>query len=167
MEQNDEIAMQLWEYIDGDCNNADKQRIAQLIAEDIQWKQLYTDLLSLHQAIPASIELEQPSMRFSKNIMEAVAQTQIAPATTKYINKNIIKGIAAFFIIGITAMLGYAIANTDWSTGATLNLPKADLSRFFSPTFYYAAAIVNVILALALLDVYIRRKHTQNIGPKN
>ena len=162
MEQNEEMAMQLWEYIDGNCNETERQRISMLIAQDAQWGQLYTELSSLHTAIPASLELEQPSMRFTRNIMEAVATVQIAPATKKYINKSIIKGIAAFFIGTITILLGYAIAHTDWNTGASsaFRLPQINSSEFFNPTFLYAAAAINIVLALVLLDKLLAKKRS-------
>src|SRR4051812_10405268 len=114
MAQNSEIEMQLWEYIDGTCNNTDKQRISLFIATDATWKEKYNELIVFHDDIQGSIEVEQPSMRFAKNVMDAVGKAHIVPATQQRINLNIIRGIAAFFIFTIVSVLGYAFANATW-----------------------------------------------------
>lgn len=165
METNEEIEMLLWEYVDGTCNEADRQRISILIAGDAAWKRKYEELSALHAGIADHLQLEQPSMRFTKNVMEAVAATHIAPATKQYINKSIIRGIAAFFIIGITALLGYAFATADWSVSSTstIVMPKMNLSQFhidkyLNSSTFSAIIAINVLLALVLLDSYLRRK---------
>ncbi len=101
METNEEIEMILWEYMDGTCRPADMQRISILVERDELWKQKYTELSAFQKSIADSLQLEQPSMRFTKNVMDAVATVKIAPATKQYINKSIIRGIAAFFILTI------------------------------------------------------------------
>src|ERR1700712_2285015 len=88
----------LWEYIDG--LSQQPSAIEKLVAENSEWKAKYLELLDIHQVLQAS-EVEQPSLRFSKNVMEQIARYQVAPATKEYINKRIIWGIAAFFIITI------------------------------------------------------------------
>ncbi len=61
-------------------------------------------------------ELEMPSLRFTKNVMEEIAQYQVAPATKNYINKNVIRGIFAFFLIMISGLLIYFIGQIHWSS---------------------------------------------------
>ena len=163
MEQ-DEIEMQLWEYIDSTCSEADRQRIAMLIATDPLWQEGYTELSLLHTGISSSLELEQPSMRFTKDVMDAVAATHIAPATKKYINLNIVRGIAAFFIIGVATLLGVALATANMNDGHKLALPDLGLETLFNSTFFYAAIGVNILLALLLADVVVRRKQAAASG---
>jgi len=159
MEQMEELEMQLWEYIDGTCSGADSQRIAVLIASDEEWRHKYNELYAIHSAIATSAELEHPPMRFTKNVMESVAATHIAPATKKYINKSIIRGIAAFFIITIASLLGYALANTNWSGGAgTFTIPKFNLGNLFNSSFFNIAIAINIVLALVLADKILRKK---------
>ena len=160
MEPNEEITIQLWDYIDGNCNDAEATRIAALIEKDAAWQQTYMQLSGLNASIVDSLSLEQPSMRFTKNVMEAVATTQIAPATKKYINTNIIRSIAAFFIITITFMIGYAMVNADWSTPAIVpvNTPHIDVSGIFNTSFFNTMMAINTVLALVLLDFLLKRK---------
>jgi len=159
--KQEEIEMELWEYIDGLCNKADHERIATLIATDAIWLQHYNELIALHALIPKELEIEQPSMRFTKNVMEAVATIKIAPATKKYINHTVIKGIAAFFIITIVASVIYAFAITDWHSGNndayTNAFAKMDLSAFFNSNFFYVTLGINLVLGLLLTDTLFRR----------
>ncbi len=166
MEANEEIEMQLWEYLDGTCNVPDMQRISILIERDSVWKQKYGELSALHSGIANSMELEQPSMRFTQNVMDMVAAQHIAPATTKYINKNIIRGIAALFITMLAVIFGYALANS--GTGTKGALPKLDLSKvnlggIFSSTTMTMIIMINIIIGLVLFDTILRRKRTPHI----
>lgn len=167
MEQQEAIEMELWEYLDGTCTEADRNRIALLIQSNAMWKECFDELSALHQQIPALMEEEQPSMRFTKDVMDAVARVQIAPATKQYINKGIIRAIAAFFVIAITTIIGYALAHADWSsTAAFVPVPKmsfdrVDTSALFNSGYINAIIAVNVVLGLVLIDKMLRRKHPQ------
>ena len=166
MEQNEEIESQIWEFIDGTCNEADKLRISTLVATDAVWIQMYNELGILHAMIPEHLETEQPSMRFTQNVMEAVATQQIAPATKKYINKSIIRGIAAVFMIMLTAIFGYALATAHNDTSTTnllpkLNLNNLNLNRFINSNTMMLFIAVNIVIGLVFLDTMLRRKRTE------
>ena len=104
MDNLNEMEVQLWEYIDGFSNEAEKSAIEKLIAENAEWKAKYHELLEVHQSLNL-VELEAPSLRFTKNVMEEIAKYQIAPATKTYINSKIIWGIGVFFITMIVGFL--------------------------------------------------------------
>jgi hypothetical protein len=164
MEANEEIELQLWDYIDGTCNTADSQRISMLIKHDELWKQKYAALTALQATIADTLQLEQPSMRFSKNVMETVAAAHIAPATKKYINKGIIRAIAAFFILAIGTPIIYALATTNWSstTPLSFNLANLHLSDYINSTTLNVVIAINVVLALVFLDSILRRKKNRH-----
>src|SRR5690606_32449733 len=90
---SDEV--RLWEYIDGLSSAEEKSVIEELIENNAQWRVKYKELLEVQQLLQSS-ELEEPSMRFTKNVMEEISKLHIAPATKTYINKNIIRGLAIF-----------------------------------------------------------------------
>ena len=113
MDNQQEMELQLWEYIDGSLLDAERNAVEKLIADNSFWKQRYHELLDLHQSINL-IELEQPSLRFTKNVMDEIARYQIAPATKKYINNKIIWGIALFFGTLIIGFLVYGISEINW-----------------------------------------------------
>jgi hypothetical protein len=171
MIQNEEIEIQLWEYIDGTCTGVDKQRIAALISNDEVWQQKYKELSAFNTSVLEHMPLEQPSMRFSKNVMEAVSHVKIAPATKKYINSAVIKGIAATFIISITCLMGYALTHADWSDSSK---PRAlskfypianfDFNSLFSNDLFNIVLVINILLGLLLIDTVLRRKRTHHIS---
>lgn len=161
--KNEEIELRLWEYIDGISTSEETTEIEKLIAANAEWKTTYSELLQVHQAI-ADMELEQPSMRFSRNVMEEIAKYQIAPAARKYINNKIIWGIAAFFITVIAGYVIFAISQVTWSAGAgdssigLIDFAQADYSRIFSNTFVNGFIMANIILGLMLLDRYLAQR---------
>jgi hypothetical protein len=157
------IEAQLWDYIDGTCSAPDKERISALIATDITWSGIFNELALLHRSIVAHTESEQPSMRFTKNVMDAVGKAHIAPATKKYINSSVIKGIAALFIAVIIATIGYALVSVNWTPNSDTNIKiNFDISGLFNSAFFNTFIMVNIVLALVLLDSLLRRKSKQH-----
>jgi len=161
MKQPENIEQQLWSYIDGFSSREEKTAIEKLLASNLEWKSKYHELIEVHQLMNAS-ELEQPSMRFTKNVMEEIAKLHIAPATKNYINNKIIWGIAAFFITLITGFLVYAFAQVDWNfqdnSKPLIDLSTVNLSKIFNNNFVNGFMMVNVLLGLALLDRVLANK---------
>ena len=161
MEQNEEMELRLWAYIDGISEEASV--IGRLIAGNADWKAKYAELLEVHQMVQ-SIDLEEPSLRFTRNVMEEISRLQIAPATKRYINTKIIWGIAAFFITVIVGFLVYGFSQIDWSAGNSngsaigVDLTSVDFSKMFNNTFVNLFMMLNVILGLMLLDRYLNWK---------
>ena len=135
--------------------------IDQLLEKDAGWKSKYSELLELNKLLQSD-ELEAPSMRFSKNIMEEISRLHIAPATRSYINKKIIWAIGIFFITLVVGFLIYGFGQMDWSTdgNSTIGdqLGKIDISKFFSNTWVNAFMMINVVLGLFLLDNFLGNK---------
>src|SRR4030095_3313807 len=127
MEENkNNIDDRLWEFIDGQSSLEETSAIETLIETNKQWKEKYHELLELHQLAQSST-LEEPSLRFTKNVMEEIAKYKIAPATKAYINNKIIWGIGMFFIIMVVGFLIYGFGQVDWKTSDS-NLP-IDISK--------------------------------------
>lgn len=154
----------LWEYIDGRSTLQERSVIEQLLQTNLEWKTKYQELLDVHQLLQ-STELETPSMRFSKNVMEKIAQLHIAPATRSYINKRIIWGIGLFFIALLVGFVIYGFGQVDWTadsdTGFTEKLSKVNVNNFFNNTWVNAFMMINVVLGLFLLDNYLSNKRKQ------
>ena len=137
-----------------------------MLESDAEWKAKYHELLEVQQLLQSS-ELEAPSMRFTKNVMEEIAKLHIAPATRNYINKRIIWGIGAFFITIIVGFLVYGVGQVDWTVQGDSKLPvdltnidfsKVDYSKMFNNNLVNAFMMINVILGLFLLDRYLANK---------
>src|SRR5215831_13715672 len=111
------IDERLWEYIDGSASIEERSSIEKLLETNRQWKEKYHELLEVHQLIQTSA-MEEPSLRFTKNVMEEIAKYHIAPATKTYINKRVIWGIGTFFIVLILGFLIYGFGQVDWNAGS-------------------------------------------------
>src|SRR5689334_21994666 len=151
----------LWEYIDGLSSEKEISSIEKLLETNRQWKEKYNELLEVHQLMQSSM-LEEPSLRFTKNVMEEIAKYQIAPATKTYINNKIIWGIGIFFITMFIGFLIYGFGQVDWSSGSNDKLPidisKDDYGKFFNNTYENVFIMINVVLGLMLLDRYLAAK---------
>jgi regulatory protein YycI of two-component signal transduction system YycFG len=161
--EEDEIEVKLWEYIDGLAKADEMSAIEKLVQENAEWKAKYQELLEVHQSLNL-VELEQPSLRFTKNVMEEIARLQIAPAAKQYINSKIIWGIGGFFITVIVSFLVYGLAQIDWSTSQSVNtgvldkITEADYTKVFNNTFVNVFIMLNVVLGLMLFDRYLNDK---------
>jgi len=155
------IEERLWNYIDGTATADERSVIEKLVQENAEWKAKYHELLEVHTLIQSS-DLEEPSMRFSKNVMEEIAKLHIAPATKTYINNKIIWGLGIFFIVMIVGFLVYGFGQVDWNAPGnstiTDNLNKINLSKFFNNTYMNVLMMINIVLGLFLLDRYLANK---------
>jgi len=151
----------LWDYIDGTASAAEKDIVSQLLEKDVEWKSKYKELLEVNSMLHSS-ELDAPSLRFTKNVMEEITRLHIAPATRTYINKKIIWGIASFFIIMILGFLIYGFAQMKWSVAdnnaIVKNVNSLDLSKMFNNTWVNVLMMINIVIGLFLLDHYLFKK---------
>jgi len=164
MDNQNDIEVRLWEYIDGLSSNEEKTVIEKLVSENAEWKAKYHELLEVHQSLNL-VELEEPSLRFTKNVMEEIAKYQIAPATKTYINSKVIWGIGIFFLAMIVGFLVYGIGQIDWTTAGDskstlgVDLTKIDYSQMFNSNLMNGVMMLNVVLGLVLLDRYLSNKN--------
>lgn len=165
------IEERLWNFIDGTASASEKTVIEKLLASNAEWKAVYTELLQVNELLKSS-ELEEPSMRFTKNVMEEISKLHIAPATKSYINKKIIWAIGLFFITLIVGFLIYGFGQMDWSAGEestiSKNINKVDFSKIgfskvFNNSWVNAFMMINVVLGLVLLDNYLSNKRKEFI----
>jgi hypothetical protein len=158
------IEERLWDFIDGTASAAEKTLVDELIRTDRSWKEKYGELLEINRLLHAS-ELEKPSMRFTKNVMEEIARLHIAPATQTYINKKIVWSILSFFILMIVGFLVYGFTRMQWSvpadSGLVKEVNKINFSRFFSNSYLNVLMMVNLVIGLFLLDHYLGKKRKQ------
>ena len=164
---------QIWNYIDGNASEKEISFIEHIIATDMEWQKKYRELLEVNQLLKTDLELEQPSLRFSKNVMEQIKELKPARATVQYINKTIIRSIAAFFILTIAGFLVYGFTQINWATAKgtsplpfelqSLNFDKLNFSKLMSSTWINLVLMINVVLGLLLLDSYLRRKKKSSV----
>jgi len=162
---------QLWEYIDGQSTDQQKLFIEQLIATQEEWRAKYHELLDVNQLMRSNLELDEPSMRFTQNVMEQITKLQISPAAKTYINKKVINGIGIFFGVMILGMMVYGLGQINWNDGgATTGLlgkydpDKINFSKFFNNTYTTIFMMINVVMGLMLLDMWLGKKRKELSG---
>jgi hypothetical protein len=159
------IEEKLWAYIDGTCTPGERESIRKLIDTDAIYSQKYDELLALNDEF-ANMELDEPSMAFTYNVMETIRTENAMKPLKSAINNNIIWGIAAFFIMAIGGMLVYTLANVSWTLAAsapvinyTFKMP--DIQHYFSGGVFRSFIFCDIVLALYLADNYLRKKLTK------
>ena len=169
MNTQQQMEERLWNYIDGLSAADEHSDIEQLLQSNVEWQSKYKELLDVHQLLHQT-ELEEPSMRFTRNVMEEIARLQIVPATRNYIDKKIIYGLGAFFVTMIIGFLVYAFAQVNWASGSGSNttIPvdfgKLDFSKVFSNTYVNIFMMINIVLGLMLLDRYLTKKKNEALN---
>jgi hypothetical protein len=156
-----DIEEKLWNYIDGSCSDEEQKSISLLIESDDAYKLKYNELLQLNTEFLA-MELDEPSMAFTYNVMEAIRTENAQQPLKAAIDKRIIWGIAAFFIITIAAVLLVALGSVNWSAPAAggfripVKLPQ--MQNYFSGPVIKGFIFFDIVLSLFLMDGYLRKK---------
>lgn len=163
MENLKNMEERLWDFIDGTSCPAEKASINSLLETNPVWQKAYAAMLDLNTRFRET-NLEEPSMRFSKNVMEVIAKIQIAPSTKSYVNKKIIYSIGGFFLLLIGGLLAYLFTQIDYSQQGSISIPSSlpkfntDLSFFGNATMLNIFLIIDTVLALFLIDKYLQHK---------
>ncbi|MFI5135069.1 MAG: hypothetical protein ACHQD9_04385, partial [Chitinophagales bacterium] len=118
--------------------------------------QLHEEFLAINNELKFS-ELEEPSLRFTKNVMEQIALAPSPKALQTKVDKRIINVIAGFFIATLSVLIIFSLTQINWNAGfegISFNVPSVDWTNYFGSTFVQGALIMFVITGLALLDRY-------------
>ncbi len=168
MQNEENIELLIWDFIDGNLNEEDKNAVDYQIKNNTHWGAVYNEFMALNSQLSDTTTLSDPPLRFTKNVMEQIVSEEIVHTKKVYINPYIIKGITAIFISTITIPIIYLLYNTNWSRTSDVSyfdnlkyvdLPKLNVDGIFSSSVLNIIICVNVILVLALLDTFLSRKH--------
>jgi len=155
------LEQRIWDYLDGICNEQERKEIEHLIESDLESKAIYMELKSINQDF-SKLDLDEPSMSFTRNVMEKV-NLGAMPGTFKSLTDNrIIYGIAAFFLISIFSLLSLLIYHLNWSQPVAgilhqYKMPEINLSGYLNNTIVNLFFFADMILALYLLDNFLRK----------
>jgi anti-sigma factor RsiW len=161
--QQEEIEIQLWEYIDGNCTAGEQARISGLIATDSHWKACYEDLLSFQHSVQADAVPELTTANFTENVMSVLDASASRLAARKRMLTLSIRIIAAFFIVSIGLLLSYALVDAGGVSfsPSEYQLPDIQLPQVHLPTYApFIAGLLAVIMLLAAGDNILRGKTT-------
>ncbi len=153
------IEQQLWDYIDGNLDEFSKKAIEEKIESDARIKAQYEELLNLNSVFSA-LDLDEPSLSFTRNVMESIALAPAPVAMKTKVDKKIIYVIGGFFIVSLLFLFGYTIYSSN------LSMPKLDfysnfnfnLDRYITPTVLYIFLFFDLVIGLVFLDKFLRKR---------
>lgn len=153
----------IWKYAEGTCSPSELATIEKLLADD-PTLQAELDMALEVQSTLTAMKPDVPSMRFTKNVMEALP-LNLYPPLSEGLVKPIWKKIFWFALAAVAAGL-FSLPNS--SVPTTTQLPYADkLMEGFGSTIenlppvtvQFFALTVIALLTLALVDkVFISRR---------
>jgi hypothetical protein len=151
------IEEQLWNYIDGNCDAVEALEIESKIASNLQYHAAYQELLAVHRELN-KFDFEEPSLSFTRNVMDKVALELPPVALKTKIDNRIIYSIGVIFVLSLLAIFGYALSLSKWD----FELPKMHFSvnptKIFTPTSMLMFVIFDVALGLIYLDNLLRKR---------
>jgi hypothetical protein len=157
------IEEQLWDYIDGNCTKSESAMIEEKIANNLQYHALYEEFMQV-QATLKNMALDEPSMSFTRNVMDQV-NVELKPVALKTkVDQRIIYAIMVFFIGAISMVFVYAIAQSDFTYSFQLPELKFNFNDLVNSQFFQVFIMVDVALILLCIDSYLRKVMSQKKG---
>jgi len=155
------IEEQLWNYIDGTTSPEEQKAISLLIEQDEVYRKKYNELLTFNAEFSA-IELDEPPMAFTYNVMESIRNEHAMQPLKARVDQRIVKGIGLFFGLIISAILIFALATIHWSAtvsgGNTTHFVIPNITKFLSSPVMESFMFFDIVLALYIFDTYLRKK---------
>ncbi len=161
------IEQTLWEYIDGNCTAEEYEKISNLIVTDEAYSQKYHELLNLNDQL-LNIELEEPSMGFTYNVLASIREEELRTPLKTSINRNIIGGISLFFVSTILILLGYTLYNINWSGFGNVSIPNLGfkpihINGIITQSVKQGFLYFDLILFLYFINTFFRKKQAFGI----
>ncbi|MEJ7695008.1 hypothetical protein [Daejeonella sp.] len=155
------IEQEIWDYLDGSLSEDERISIESCIENDPLYRSIFEELSSLNDTLQ-TLELDHPSMSFNRNVMDKVDLEPNPGSIKSLIDKRIIYGISAFFILTIGGLLLFLFAAIDWSsvsdaTNGTFTTTAINYSALSEGPFVKAFLFIDIMLGLLLLDGFLRK----------
>lgn len=152
----------LQKYLDGRCTGLEAKEISRNIETIPEWKQSFQQLSEIHELLQQDWDTMQPSMRFTKNVMEDLAGVRIAKPAKEYINPKIVWLLGGLLLTMLLVVTGYAFSLGDWSkiseNPIPFKFPTVDWSSLFNRQTTMLLLLLNTVLGFTLFDFWLRRK---------
>lgn len=137
----------LWKYIDGQCTPEEVSRVERLLAEDAGFKREWAQRHKLHQHLRLE-ELEQPSMRFARNVMDRLPnlyrKLDIRPLISPLWRKAL-TGLAGLFLLAYFALVFNVV-----ETAGPTSSPNQQLEGFIDTLTSLPMQAMSILLSLSI-----------------
>jgi hypothetical protein len=103
------------------------------------------------------LEEDEPSMSFTRNVMDQVKHELKPVALKTKVDNRIIYAIGGFFVTALLGILGYAFATADFKLKLhAINL-NSGIDRYINTPVLGIFVLLNAVLLLIYLDSYFRK----------
>jgi hypothetical protein len=154
------IEQEIWNYIDGNCTLLQKEKIEEELKNNIEYKKCYLTCKAINEQL-IGLELEAPSMSFTRNVMDSVKADPQSFALKTKVNAKIVFAIASLFVFAFVFLFSYAISRIDFTAhNFSSNFDFSMLVKSLTnPMSIKIFLFVDVALMLVFLDSYFRKQY--------
>ncbi|MEZ4959980.1 MAG: hypothetical protein R2830_09185 [Saprospiraceae bacterium] len=129
----------LWKYAEGQCSEPEKAEMERILVADESLREELRLVQEVQSAL-AGMEVEQPSMRFAQNVMEALPKKLYAPTAIEPLLPDTLKTLF-WAIVGVLVMMVALVGKVHGPVGGQL------------PYFDKLAASLDVVARLVPADM--------------
>lgn len=163
------LEQRIWDYLDGTGTEDERELTKKLIGSDSEFRAMYEELRSIHLTV-SSLDLDEPSMSFNRNVMGKIQLEAIPGSVESLIDKRIIYGITGFFLFTITALLVVLFYQIDWTQTTGFKTPEftmlaIDTAKYLNSTYINILFFVDIIIGLYLFDGFLRKHMNSKSNP--
>ncbi len=148
MEENDLI----WRFIDGDCDEVETKALLQRMEEDPDFKQAVEERQQLDGAF-GDLELEQPSMRFTTNVMENLPMLYQQLPTQHLLGPSWVKAFWGGLTFLMLGTIGIGFFTPEAYTEPTSNFSRETIDITKSLFLPYKTAII--LLSISITSIFL------------
>ncbi|MEL6720048.1 MAG: hypothetical protein AAFP82_15150 [Bacteroidota bacterium] len=148
----------LWKYIEGNCTDAEQMAVKQALEDDVDLKKEWLERKILHQMMEKQ-ELESPSMRFTKNVMESLPKLSNYAITSKQLRP--------FFLVIFGSLLAIVLLSVSTEAPPPIEdspikqlVPNGEaISSFFlQDQLLFVGLALGAVAILLLIDQVMQRR---------
>lgn len=166
MQQDLSMEERIQAYIDNECIESERLFIEQKIATDKIWNEHYHGMLEIHELLSSGLEPMEPSMRFTKNVMEEISGLEIAKPIRLRQNPWIFRIAGGILGSMLLIILVYSATLIDFSSGTSdskmqipsMQIPEVNWAGYLGQGTTLLLFMVCTIVGLYLADKLLRKK---------
>lgn len=156
----------IWDYLEGFATDQESQELESLLKQDAGVRKRFDEIKNMESYLNL-IDLEEPSMSFTANVMQQVYSEKTVKV---HVNNWVILSIAGLFVLTFLICLLSAVYSVNWNIESSDNLilqsTWLNKTEILSGTYkylFYLFIMIDFAVLLKLIDNYLNRKRL-NLG---
>ncbi len=154
----------IWQYIDGECTEAERMELEALLKKDKKLQREVQEARQLHQQLQ-QLEPEQPSLRFSVNVMEQLPPLARRLWVEPFVPESVIRrflavmtGLFALFFILLLLSRKYYPEQTESTTSQAFETIAGSIAAIPQQWLVLVIIAASGTLLLLLLDRFLQSR---------